>query len=1157
MLSMQVKPIKNPQQSARYYLAKENYYCSDERQSQWQGLGAEKLGLEGEVTVARLESMLSGVLPNGEIIGLKTKSGEINHRCGYDLTFSAPKSLSYLAVVCGHKEFTEMHNRAVSKVLGIIEKEGAEARSVGIDGEAVYEKTGNLCFATVLHDTSRELDPELHTHALLMNVTQRLDEKWRALASDPSKKNGTMEWVMANQIFLGLVYRSEIALHLKEFGLDIENTGDPHGLFEIKHFDKELLGALSKRRTEIEKEVATGDSNGLKAYDKATQKTRKHKRASTPEALQAIWKEESAVHGVVPATYLERLVQKTKEEATPPRDNTVNREVGDLENSYPAIAMAVSHLEEKNLSFSYQEILTASLYFAIGESKYDTLIKGIDEAIACTRLVALDMDEKSFTTQKLIALETTLLEKLTHYPPQKKGLPLNKTHIRTLTDNASIQHVVSSVLSDKESVVRIKQQSTVSRELLKTLIDYTDGCKKITVLGTTVQSVAGIHRATHKAPQNLWQWMLSLGRSDMAQTVAGFNHRFENDHRLPFFKSRRERELLIVEDAQRLSPDEVNRFLNIASKRCAKVVFLEKTQGLAGFKSDIPSLLDKACVKTWSVSDKQPRSPDVRLVEVREKDARLMACAEHFVRLPSDERGSTNVLTLSRAEAQDVSTLIREKLKEEGLLSTDERVLSTLIRVPLTLSERAITKSYQSNYVLFHTTGQGVKKLTVLSVNEQDGCLNVRDKNGLVSKLFTKKLGEKTQVYEQKSLALAIGDKVVATGSLHREGLASATSYEVLGFTKYGVKLQHGKKVLNLRTVELEHVPLAHNYTKSLYAQDATICDHTILTLPSYGLKKNVLAVMTESSRSSLTILTDDVQKALRYTQKTGTQTSAISLTLDAAKHQGVSILNETTTAQLLTTLDNALAILTTEKIPKSASEKALLFAITHLSEHEAVFDKKALLSLALKKVIGHGNFESLEKVIDSYLDSSKLVEAPGAKYTTTEAVVFEEKILNTVRVGNGAVTPLMSADAANDKLALMPLTQGQKEACRLILSTENRFTMIQGYAGTGKTTMTKSAIDAIHSAHELSEQKIDIIAIAPTHQAVKEMRALGLRAQTLKSFLIEQEQEPSLSRHSLVLLDESSMVSNRDCAQLIAFIDASNARCTLLGDISQHQREV
>ena len=47
MLSMQVKPIKNPQQSARYYLAKENYYCSDERQSQWQGLGAEKLGLEG------------------------------------------------------------------------------------------------------------------------------------------------------------------------------------------------------------------------------------------------------------------------------------------------------------------------------------------------------------------------------------------------------------------------------------------------------------------------------------------------------------------------------------------------------------------------------------------------------------------------------------------------------------------------------------------------------------------------------------------------------------------------------------------------------------------------------------------------------------------------------------------------------------------------------------------------------------------------------------------------------------------------------------------------------------------------------------------------------------------------------------------------------
>ncbi|MDP1615240.1 MAG: relaxase domain-containing protein, partial [Methylococcales bacterium] len=109
MLSLRVKPIKMP----GYYFDKENYYFSNQLTTEWVGLSAERQNLSGEVNVLSLEAVVRGALPSGDVIGLKTQSGEIKHRGGYDLTFSAPKSVSYLGLVCGHKEFIDLHLNAV------------------------------------------------------------------------------------------------------------------------------------------------------------------------------------------------------------------------------------------------------------------------------------------------------------------------------------------------------------------------------------------------------------------------------------------------------------------------------------------------------------------------------------------------------------------------------------------------------------------------------------------------------------------------------------------------------------------------------------------------------------------------------------------------------------------------------------------------------------------------------------------------------------------------------------------------------------------------------------------------------------------------------------------------------------------------------------
>ena len=1142
MLSLRIQPISQAGGAARYYFSKDNYYFTGELSASWRGQSAERLALGERVSVEQLEMILSGVLPNGEIIGLKSASGEIKHRGGYDLTFSAPKSVSYLALVAGDKDFIDIHQRAVQKVLQIIEKEAAQARKMGQTG-VEYEKTGNLAFATILHDTSREQDPLLHTHALMMNLTERLDGKWRALASDIRKNHGTMEWIMANQIYLGLVYRSEVAMGVKSKGLEIAPTGDPHGLFEIKHFNQDLLTTFSKRRTQIEGQVDTMHSSSLKAHDKATQDTRKYKKETNPEALRVKWTNESQALGVDPSTYLDVLKQKTAAEKQL-GSSDVSREQGH------AVLDAIAHLEERRLSFTYQDVLQASLYFSLGETGYDTLIQSIEHEIKAQRLISLDDKESLFTTRGLIATEKQLIEQLSTFTPQKKEIRAEGHAISAKSDPLSVQNTVARVLENKQGVIRIQQQSIVSKEVLLALIETATDSKTIRVLSPTRILAKSINEAASKKPETLWQWLTAIGKSELAQTIAGFNHEHKASHLLPFFKSRKEHELIIVDDVGRCAPDDLSQLLSIASRRAAKVILLEKSEGLTGFKSDITGLLDKAQVLTYQVADKQKHAPEMQIHEARDKTARLILAASEYTQLSRAERQKTCVLTVSKAESWEVNQNIRRQLKETGALSAIEKELKTLLPVPLTAAEKKTAKSYQPGWVLLHKLQDKTQKLTIVSVDEKKQLLVVHEKSGLQTELPMKSITQKTHIYEERSLLVSIGEQLVSTGNMRFERVKAGTAYEVTAFTRHGLKLKSGTKTIHL--LNTDHLPLTYSYAKNLHVHDYKTVDKTILTMPSYCLNKNIMALSAETSRQSLTVITDDVEKAKRHAEKLSVKQSAISITLEASS--AIKVLDNPTTVDLLRHLDRAIAELTRTKPIITESEKALSFAISHLSEREAVFSKNELLTVALQKAIGVANVDELSLKLSSDIQDGPLLRAPNDMLMTIETKEFEEQILSTVRAGKNTVTPRLDIKTAEEKLNTYPLTQGQKDACLLIATTSDRFIMIQGFAGTGKTTMTKSAIDVIQNAKTLTDMPLDIIAVAPTHQAVKEMRALGIQAQTLKSFLIEQEQHSTLTSQSLVLLDESSMVSNRDASRLVAHIHSAGSRCALLGDISQHQ---
>src|SRR3990172_5547193 len=240
-------------QASTYY-THDSYYTRDQLRGRWTGKGAEFLGLDGDFTREDFENIIEGRDRSGAELIERGFQGK--HQSGKDLTFIAPKSVSVLSEVLGDERVREAHDKAVSRALSYLEEHFSEAR-ITVKGVTEKVKTGNLVAALFQHDTSRELDPQLHTHAVVMNMTMRVEGKWRALASD--KKKGDL--LYGNKMLMGQIYRNELASNLKDLGYDV--ISDSKGLFEIRGMDRAVLNEFSSRKEQIDDKVRALKESGL------------------------------------------------------------------------------------------------------------------------------------------------------------------------------------------------------------------------------------------------------------------------------------------------------------------------------------------------------------------------------------------------------------------------------------------------------------------------------------------------------------------------------------------------------------------------------------------------------------------------------------------------------------------------------------------------------------------------------------------------------------------------------------------------------------------------------------------------------------------------------------------------------------------------------
>ena len=290
-------------------------------QTRWYGKGASALGLEGEIERESFENVCYGKSPDGsEYLG--TKGDPEKRRAGTDFTFSAPKSVSLTALVGGDTRLENAHRLAVEKTLKLIEERYAQTR-ITKNKKVTEVKTGNLVVAQFDHIESRELDPHLHTHALVMNLTQAENGKWYANDND---------LIFQNKKHLGTIYQSYLAAEVERLGYEIEHR--PHGQFEIKGYDRQSLVDFSKRRMQILSECP-GNSTWQTRED-TWHRTRKDKAQIPSTELKARWQQEAADLGI-------ELVRAGVPTVAQPTTTT---------DKHRFIEDAIAHCSERNVSIT-------------------------------------------------------------------------------------------------------------------------------------------------------------------------------------------------------------------------------------------------------------------------------------------------------------------------------------------------------------------------------------------------------------------------------------------------------------------------------------------------------------------------------------------------------------------------------------------------------------------------------------------------------------------------------------------------------------------------------------------------------------------------------------------------------------------------------------
>ena len=827
------------------HLAQNDYYAAGEiRPGQWIGAGAEHLGLKDNVTREQFHALCENLNPQNDERLTQRQLKTDKRRVFFDFTCAPPKSVSVLAVTLDDERLVAAHEESAR--IAFRELETFAATRVRKQGLLTDRTTGNLVAAAFVHDSSRTLDPQLHTHFTVFNATFDKEERcWKALEAR----------AMYDAIRYGTaVYRNELARRVQQIGYRIQPAKNG---FQIEGVSDGLLQQFSKRAQqrdavvqEMEEKLGRKLSNNEISHAVHQSRAKKVKGISTAEVrerqlAQLSLDQRQSLQTLRASAHSTRLPQ-----------------IALVENQ--VLNHAVEHIFERKSVVPEHELLSVALSHRLGAVDLNHL------KTAVKHLPDLLKTERGFSTKEIVATELALIQ--TVNASCDSVAPLHPGYRPADWLGEDQRRAIYHVLRTSDRITGLKGlagsgKTTALRELVAACKEArveplfcaptaaaTDVLRKEGFEAVTLQSLLLSKQPLSKDKLVVLDEAGAVGMDDMKRLFD-----CAHDARIILSGDTGQHASVARGDALRI----LERHSDFKSGQLTAI----RRQRKADYRKAVELAAQKRTVEAFTQLERMAAITELAGDELHD------SAAKSYLQAVTENK-SALLVAPTWNEIEAVTEKVRAELKSSGRLALEEKEFQVFDSLSWTEAQKQDARQYRPGLAIhFHRRGHGFEKgETVAVVAVANDSLKVQRADGTETFYHLGQGSALCDVGEKRKLKVAAGDKLLLQANRQKKFI-NGELVEVRAIQSDSILLTDG------RTIPDDYRTFTHGYAVTSHAAQGKTVDEVLLVASSRSLPavhQEQFYVSISRGRERCQIFTDDSDLLRSHVTRSSARLAAV-----------------------------------------------------------------------------------------------------------------------------------------------------------------------------------------------------------------------------------------------------------------------------------------